>query len=90
MTTQPWANRAVKPRCGYVYKADGETYITITRVARDGSWADIRVAQPNAEWSKRQPLRDGLLPFPAVIWSTECPTSARRSTTLPKAVPHGE
>lgn len=66
-------DRKVKPRRGYVYKADGETYVTITRVARDGSWADVLVAQPNtpASWAKRQPLRDGLLPFPAVIWSTE-------------------
>ena len=71
MTTQPWANRTVKPRRGYVYKADG-AFVTITRVARDGSWADIVVEQmAGANWSKRQPLVDGLLPFPAVIWSTE-------------------
>ena len=62
--------RTVKPRRGYVYRTDDGAMVEIRRVARDGSWADIIVTH-GAQWTKRQPLRDGLLPFPAVIWSTE-------------------
>lgn len=46
----------------YVLK-DG-TRIEVKRVASDHSWADIKVTQRSgASWSKRQPLRDGELPF---------------------------
>lgn len=39
--------------------------IIVMRVARDGSWADIRVVDNNQRtWTKRQPLRaDGWFPF---------------------------
>lgn len=64
-------SRTVKPQRGYVYKTDDGARISITRVARDGSWADIIVTQPNgASWVKRQPLLDGLLPYRPVIWDT--------------------
>lgn len=71
MTACPDWNRCVKPRRGYVYRAyDGEFLVTITRVSRDGSWADIVVDGGESGWRKRQTLSDGLLPFPAVIWET--------------------
>ncbi len=31
-------------------------YITVTRVARDGTWADIDVTMCDAQWSRRIPL----------------------------------
>lgn len=34
-------------------------YIFITRVAKDGSWADIAVHNCMVMWTKRQPLFDG-------------------------------
>lgn len=36
---------------------------TVTRVAKDDSWADVVVVSPSATWRKRQPLRDGWFPF---------------------------
>jgi hypothetical protein len=50
---------------GDVYACDIGT-VVIRRMARDLSWADIKVVQPHgASWTKRQPLRAGQLPFPA-------------------------
>lgn len=51
--------RAAAPRAGDRYIWSGLA-VRVTRVAADGSWADIRV-QPGsrAAWGKRQPL-----PFP--------------------------
>lgn len=37
-------------------------YIEVTRVAKDGTWADIRVQTWAVMWTKRQPLTDGRLP----------------------------
>ena len=34
-------------------------YIYVTRVARDGSWADIQCGTWAVMWTKRQPLIDG-------------------------------
>lgn len=54
-------------RAGDVYQThpDGEHIITVTRVARDQSWADIVVTQKHngAHWSKRAALRDGRFRF---------------------------
>jgi hypothetical protein len=62
-------DRKVKPRKGYVYRTP-DAEITVMRVARDGSWADIMVQQhTGAQWTKRQPLQDGLFAFEPVIWS---------------------
>lgn len=40
-------------------------FVEVLRVARDGSWADILCCTWASAWRKRQPLRRGLLPFPA-------------------------
>lgn len=40
--------------------------ITVMRVAKDGSWADILVTATGGEWSKRQPLTDGKFNFDVV------------------------
>jgi hypothetical protein len=38
-------------------------YIEVTRVAKDRTWADIRVCNCYVMWTKRQPLDDrGMLP----------------------------
>jgi hypothetical protein len=37
--------------------------ISVTRVARDESWADIQVRTWAVMWSKRQPLKDGKFAF---------------------------
>lgn len=42
-----------------------QVYISVTRVARDGTWADLVCCTWAALWHKRQPLRLGHLPFPA-------------------------
>jgi hypothetical protein len=49
---------------------DVHVYIYITRVARDGSWADIRCCTWLRGWSKRQPLPlpEGVSPYE---WSGE-------------------
>lgn len=51
-------------RRGDLYVADGfnSMSISVMRVARDGSWADIEVNE--GQWTKRQPLTDGAFPFP--------------------------
>lgn len=42
----------------------GKLTIDVMRVARDGSWADIRVSGEYSEWTKRQRLQpDGSFPF---------------------------
>lgn len=38
-------------------------FITVTRVARDQSWADVVVQNWAVQWRKRQPLTDGTMPF---------------------------
>ena len=38
-------------------------FIEVTRVAKDGSWADIRCYTWAAMWTKRQPLVDGTLRY---------------------------
>lgn len=38
--------------------------ITVKRVAKDGSWADIHVSTWAVAWNKRQPLFDGDFRFP--------------------------
>ena len=38
-------------------------YIEVTRMARDGSWADIIVRTWAVEWRKRQPLAGGAFAF---------------------------
>lgn len=45
----------------YVLEHDGRVvyFILVTRVAKDGSWADIRVMNWAVSWGKRLPL-----PFP--------------------------
>ncbi len=44
----------------FVWRHDDEpekpVYIEVTRVARDGSWADIRCCTWAVAWTKRQPL----------------------------------
>lgn len=43
---------------------EGPLKIQVTRVARDGSWADILVVGEYSQWTKRQKLRpDGTFPF---------------------------
>jgi hypothetical protein len=37
-------------------------FIEVTRVATDGTWADIRVCTWAVMWTKRQKLHDGLPP----------------------------
>lgn len=37
-------------------------YIEVTRVAKDGTWADIRVQTWAVMWTKRQPTNDSELP----------------------------
>jgi hypothetical protein len=39
--------------------------ITVTRVSRQGLWADIFVQRGQATWTKRQPLIDGRFGFQA-------------------------
>lgn len=53
---------------GQVYRAvDSGLLVAVRRVARDRSWADVEVHDPNRPtvlaWRKRQPLRGGQLPF---------------------------
>jgi hypothetical protein len=43
------------PTARQIYEWRGIRY-TITRVARDQTWADIRVRTDHGGWSKRQPL----------------------------------
>lgn len=54
-------------QCGDVYitePVEVGARVQIRRVARDNSWADIRVTDlRGASWTKRQPLRDGRLPY---------------------------
>lgn len=50
---------AETPRVGQRYVWRGVQY-SITRVARDGAWADIRCTDGFEWWTKRQPL-----PLPA-------------------------
>lgn len=47
------------------------SYVRITRVARDSSWADIHVEQWDTNWSKRIQLVDGELPgeWEARFWN---------------------
>src|SRR4051812_27845055 len=42
-----------------------DAQIRVMRVARDGSWADIRVTPLSGarSWTKRQQLQDGQLPY---------------------------
>lgn len=41
--------------------------ILVKSVAKDESWANIQVTEPNGHtWAKRQVLRDGELPFSAI------------------------
>jgi hypothetical protein len=40
--------------------------IRVTRVAKDGSWADITVSTWAVQWSKRQPLP---FKFPHATWA---------------------
>jgi hypothetical protein len=37
-------------------------FVEVTRMARDGTWADIRVCNCFVMWTKRQQLTDGELP----------------------------
>lgn len=37
-------------------------YITVTRVAKDGSWADINVRTRAVMWTKRMKLTNGAIP----------------------------
>lgn len=48
-----------------LYAPNERLFVTVTRVARDGSWADIKCQQPStgASWAKRQRLFMGKLPF---------------------------
>ena len=45
------------------YATESDTYVIIRRVAWDQAWADIRVIAYDGTWTKRQPLREGHLPF---------------------------
>lgn len=40
--------------------------VNVTRVAKDGSWADTFVSNWACGWAKRQPLKDGDLPYPHI------------------------
>jgi hypothetical protein len=40
----------------YLFGAQPSVVVTVTRVARDESWADIRCTVPGSTWTKRQPL----------------------------------
>jgi hypothetical protein len=45
---------------GDCYMATETNHVQVMRVAKDETWADIRVTQPSGySWTKRQPL-----PFP--------------------------
>ena len=44
-------------------------YGVVTRVARDGTWADIRCCTWAVMWSKRMPLKDGEMPL-GTSWQT--------------------
>lgn len=45
-----------RPKRGdWVKTAESRMIGIITRVARDGSWADVRWCSGGAEWSKRMP-----------------------------------
>ena len=50
---------------GCCYAPTFGMFVYVTRVAKSGEWADIRVSDNNgAEWRKRQPLaRGGVFPF---------------------------
>lgn len=49
---------------GEQYVLDDGTRIEVKRVAADSAWADLSLTQTGgASWSKRQPLRDGELPY---------------------------
>jgi len=57
---------------GQVYRVvDSGLLVAVRRVARDRSWADVEVHDPNRPkalaWRKRQPLRGGQLPFAAEL-----------------------
>jgi hypothetical protein len=39
--------------------------ISVIRVARDNTWADIAVVGKYGMWTKRQPLENGAFPFEA-------------------------
>lgn len=53
------------PKAGDVYITAAESArVQVRRVARDGTWADIRVTtREGASWTKRQPLNDGRMPY---------------------------
>jgi hypothetical protein len=42
--------------------------IEVRRVAKDGSWADIKVQTWACMWTKRQPLVEGAFAFPSEPW----------------------
>jgi hypothetical protein len=44
------------------WRPSSRLYIEVTRVAKDGTWADIRVQTWAVMWTKRQPLTGGHLP----------------------------
>lgn len=44
-------------------------YGEVTRVAKDGSWADIKVCTWAVMWTKRQPLHEGEMPI-GTTWTT--------------------
>lgn len=49
---------------GVTFYDGHDNRIRVYRVAKDRTWADIHVTQPNgAFWSKRQPLNNGRFPF---------------------------
>ena len=43
-------------------------FISVTRVAKDKSWADIKCQTWAVGWSKRQKIKDGGLPAAIVKW----------------------
>lgn len=45
------------------YAPEFDAYVTVMRVARDQSWADTEVVTYSGRWTKRQPLREGHLPY---------------------------
>lgn len=44
------------------HRPASRVFITVTRVAKDKIWADIRCLTWAVEWTKRQKLTDGGLP----------------------------
>jgi hypothetical protein len=57
------------------YAPTMECTLTVTRAAKDQTWADLFVVATNSgiSWTKRQPLRNGWFTFPVEQLHSENP-----------------